>query len=1389
MNRIIESKKVKISLADVSKLISQDRPPFWLQLNATLLKRVLAGFKTWPMPTVHDVEQRQLTVGRQAQYIVEFLFHEATKTQAQLARLSERYSDYSQRYVKAISEKEQQAHILAYARELGATSRALRLDKKAFKRWFGHDAVSDRYKRQYLEHERYLSFVLDCVGKLSVQVLHADGEVVGFETLWKRLALEATLQDLLHYHGDERVVIAAFKALSQAIQAMPCELQHNSLQESSLRFIYQAAVKNKRSIWIQCEALLLLQHTKPDQLLTILHRRFTQVENRDDLFVRRKAVDIIGEQIIHDAAFIPLLDLASKDISPAVRQKIPEVLPALSLDLIKHYSPILLADTSDAVRASALLGLLPLLAREDCFNFSLMFLGEFLSKAQQEFPLRTALLLCRQGLDQLLAQQQQDKVALYLQTLLPVIEQLHQQADSLSVRRWAAQTREYLLCISQEKTHASFIALSQFVKTITPGKSKRLPKHLIIKDETELGRVLALIAQQDFGFDIEKNTFGYFLSRGHSFGFRCWRLLHEFRHPSPDKRQAFSHTVGRLFWGQMHIPSAILSELAETKVPGEPLFISTEEGWREYLPLVDEVLSALSLGRQATRIYHSEGLTVITPPRSLFKRWRAQWLITAHFPEYARLRNWQEHDQRTPNSYLHALAKLEIHIAYQGYNAQHWQEISEDPAVLRFFPAFLPLADHHLWDEFKDYFISVYENSLYELAVYITLACTYFAGRQLYLYHQIKTARKRLPLVIGGWGTRGKSGTERIKAAVINALGHSIISKTTGCEAMFIHAHPFGKLREMFLFRPYDKATIWEQHNLVCLADQFKTEVFLWECMGLTPSYIDILQRQWMRDDISTITNTYPDHEDLQGPAGINIPQVMTQFIPENSIILTSEEQMRPILEHAAQERGSKFRAVNWLQAGLLTEDVLARFPYDEHPYNIALVLAMSDEIGVEYDFALKEMADRVVADIGVLKTYPCAPWRSRRLEFINGMSANERFGCLGNWQRMGLDKLSIEQQPDTWVVSVINNRADRVARSRVFASILAQDISFDRCVLIGNNLSGMQAYIKEAWAVWIAEIDLYNEKDTPENLLLTMARWFRIPYTEALVQTRLRCMLDKQMPEIDISPLIDLFKQPELLAAELAKHNMPNQTDIIRFLNTDLQLLASYQTFVQSLSNNTNKALQLTFESLLWQWFSQKIVVVEDYYATGNQVIETIGTETPPGFYARIIGMQNIKGTGLDFVYRWQAWEICYKACQQLSSPMPAESNKGLSVLAGFQEYGIVAEETVRTTVATVKASVISQNERYQAELSLILANLEYALKVLNEQNTKQDSGNSWLSYIVSSLEAFLDAGDAVKRRKLANVIYQDLIAERISHESAALELQKINKRQKGGWLKGLSF
>ena len=251
-------------------------------------------------------------------------------------------------------------------------------------------------------------------------------------------------------------------------------------------------------------------------------------------------------------------------------------------------------------------------------------------------------------------------------------------------------------------------------------------------------------------------------------------------------------------------------------------------------------------------------------------------------------------------------------------------------------------------------------------------------------------ARRAVPLSIGCWGTRGKSGTERLKAALITGLGHGLVSKSSGCEAMFLLAHPFGQVREFLLYRPYDKATIWEHRDVVRMAAAQRASVFLWECMELTPAYVDVLQRQWSQDDLVTITNTFPDHEDLQGPAGWNVADVISIAVPMDARVITTERVMAPILKEQARRRNTEFRGVPFLSPGLITQDVQDRFPYQEHPENLDLVAAMGEELGCHRDFVIKEMADNMVPDLGVLKTYAAAPVKTRKIQFTNGQSANE---------------------------------------------------------------------------------------------------------------------------------------------------------------------------------------------------------------------------------------------------------------------------------------------------------------------------------------------------------------------------------------------------------------
>ena len=100
-----------------------------------------------------------------------------------------------------------------------------------------------------------------------------------------------------------------------------------------------------------------------------------------------------------------------------------------------------------------------------------------------------------------------------------------------------------------------------------------------------------------------------------------------------------------------------------------------------------------------------------------------------------------------------------------------------------------------------------------------------------------------------------------------------------------------------------------------------------------------------------------------------------------------------------------------------------------QHPRNIALVRRLAVELGLDPDLATADMADHVVPDIGVLKAYPEATFCGRHLTFVNGMSANERTGFVSNWERAGCERRVDES--GRWVVTVVNNRFDRVARSK----------------------------------------------------------------------------------------------------------------------------------------------------------------------------------------------------------------------------------------------------------------------------------------------------------------------------------------------------------------------
>lgn len=710
--------------------------------------------------------------------------------------------------------------------------------------------------------------------------------------------------------------------------------------------------------------------------------------------------------------------------------------------------------------------------------------------------------------------------------------------------------------------------------------------------------------------------------------------------------------------------------------------------------------------------------------------------------------------------------------------------------------------------ELEQYFLSLAGNGQLALAIFLVVfALLFFIGA----YRKraaIARARAKLPLTIGGWGTRGKSGTERLKAALFHGLGYEVTVKTTGCEAMLIHSVPDQPPHEIFIWRSYDKATIWEQRDTVENAAALGSEVFLWECMALQPEFVRLLQHDWMRDDYVTLTNAFPDHEDVQGPTGADVAECIAAFIPKGSQLLTSEQEFLPLFRHRAKECETSIDALDAHDGELLASDVLALFPYDEHPRNIALAGKLAEHLGIERDLAIATMAEHVVPDLGVLKTYPGAVVRGRRLAFINGMSANERTGFLNNWNRTALGAKSVETQPAETIVTVVNNRWDRVARSEVFARIVVEDAIVDAHVLIGTNLRGLHNYIDEALRRFCAAIEITHESDRDGaargRLAALMARQrVPVPAIERIVE-RVELYAAGAGLVVDRSQLVLLAQRAlapkDELSLEAIRGEIDSMFDVLSFtaggsapgpevceVADDVRAHCVKQ--VSRIALHARLAAMIDDPAIdelarvaYRELFEDQLVIVDDANESGDQIIDRCARAVPPGTQVSVMGIQNIKGTGLDFVYRWLALDTTMARLARLGSDDREARLQAIRELDGFEDYGMVDAGVAAAVLETYAQRGLDEDELVYVQSALERVRTIHATK---RRALALASTKDFKAKLIDGIETLLDPMDSVRRRRRAAAIMRDLIDHRISHGRAAKEMRALYDRQGGGWLR----
>jgi poly-gamma-glutamate synthase PgsB/CapB len=848
---------------------------------------------------------------------------------------------------------------------------------------------------------------------------------------------------------------------------------------------------------------------------------------------------------------------------------------------------------------------------------------------------------------------------------------------------------------------------------------------------------------------------------------------------------------------------------------------------------LDDALFALEHGRPR-RLLCVFGTLVVMPPTALLQRWRVWWQLQFRYAKLAQLRERSlvAYHAADRKQFIQELQKLGFTCRWEATRLELDSQAIEllPEAVGAYFgiallwvaaPDSLPLPVALWFEDAIQYVLMPAGNSAWHLAVVVWALLSFMIARAAWVLSKFEQARRQIPLSLGGWGSRGKSGTERLKAALFHSQHYDVISKTTGCEAMMIVARRGQPASEIFLYRAYDKATIWEQARVVQYAQSLGAQVFLWECMALQPEFVNILNREWMRDPVTTITNAYPDHEDVMGPGGEDVARVIGQFIPRRGKVFCSEEQMLPILRQSARDVASEMVEVGGLEADLLPRDLLARFPYEEHPRNIALALRLAEHFGVGRERALVDLADYVYPDLGVLKTFPIISHKLRQMRFSNGMSANERAGFLSNWERLGFAVHKPDEKPEILLMGVINNRADRVPRSRVFAEVFARDAVVDSIAIIGTNQNGMARFLSEAVA---EQSERYELPKDPAGVAETVdLAWDALcaPRKVETLNTRLLVVqklvlgvsepnaataaLSAALAAIGASPPESLEKahrqveeavracaqswlaesdvqQTWQFNSDKAQHPVELELVLSRIVLGWVERVTLRRVFEKAVTEGKRDKAQQELQQHYLTTFMRKVHVLQDSGSTGDQVIDFLARQLTPGLITELMGCQNIKGTGLDFVYRFMSVDRVHGWLVALDE-RPEERAQTLTQMLGHIDYGLFDVQMARAYFARSLAADPAGWTECAGPLEQVqkhLAKLE-SDKIARLTVTRQ---RSVLGSVLGFIEPWIDHLDAISRYGGAVKTMRELAQGKLSQATAVDRLRELMGRQKGGWL-----
>lgn len=325
-----------------------------------------------------------------------------------------------------------------------------------------------------------------------------------------------------------------------------------------------------------------------------------------------------------------------------------------------------------------------------------------------------------------------------------------------------------------------------------------------------------------------------------------------------------------------------------------------------------------------------------------------------------------------------------------------------------------------------------------------------YVAWMLLSFINFKRQRDKIPFRVHINGIRGKSTVTRYVSAIFREAGYYAFGKTTGSAARIILANG-----QDYDFERRGYPNVNEQVNIIKRFSKQNAEAVIVECMAVNPVYAKWLEDKVMQSHVGILTNVRYDHPDYLGETLEEIADSLSNTIPENGTLITSEynPKLLSIIWKNAKKKNAK---VIVAEKGQVAPGDIENFAHFAHEENVAIGYEIAKMLNLPKDRALKAMqsapADPGAFSIQYLK------YKNTTIAWANLFAVNDRESFIEVCEKL-FNQLSSYTR-----VVLLNNRPDRPARVELFSN-LAKELAFDKSVTLGE-------YEKEVNRIFAGEED-----------------------------------------------------------------------------------------------------------------------------------------------------------------------------------------------------------------------------------------------------------------------------------------------------------------------------